>query len=451
MAAKTAPGGSEPSEKNLISMKIAREGESASEGTTEQSDQVAPNHTIMPPVEPSTVVPQDEETAHITTAQRTACSAASETTGATVLNAKPETRKSGPANSAALVNPPTVTQSDVTAPATGVEGAFSAPIHGVDIPQSRGSKNSESPNAMLPAMKSGQSSEGPKTVNETTARPGAESVESLPSKPAKSIVKSAMVPSSFQDREAAASSVPANNGTGPTAILEAASSNPGASHLYQHVDLGAVAQTFTPNHAASSSACADVQLLATNVLDATGVRGLHVVPSGPAQLDVGVLDGTHGWLRIRAELGTGGAVSASLTASALAHEPLKASLSEMVKYLGSESISVTALTVHRFAESADRMSAEVATSQQNGDTGGHDSSSDTTNHDAGNRKPEHAPDDSPATHSTPTSTSGIVDDDGYAGGRGSEGMQRIPGGTTWQSWPFGVLEGMNGSWLNVCA
>jgi hypothetical protein len=57
--------------------------------------------------------------------------------------------------------------------------------------------------------------------------------------------------------------------------------------------------------------------------------------AGPGRLDVGVFDGTHGWLRIHAELGAGGAVNASLTASASAHEALRAAVPEMARYLES--------------------------------------------------------------------------------------------------------------------
>ena len=66
-------------------------------------------------------------------------------------------------------------------------------------------------------------------------------------------------------------------------------------------------------------------------LDGSGGGAPQVLASGPARLDVGVFDGTHGWLRIRAELGVGGAVNASLTANAVAHDSLRAVLPEMAK------------------------------------------------------------------------------------------------------------------------
>ncbi len=77
--------------------------------------------------------------------------------------------------------------------------------------------------------------------------------------------------------------------------------------------------------------------------------GPQVVASSPSQLDVGVYDDTHGWLRIRAELGAGGAVNASLTSADAAHESLKTALPAMTHYLGTEAVHVNILSCIRSA------------------------------------------------------------------------------------------------------
>jgi hypothetical protein len=79
--------------------------------------------------------------------------------------------------------------------------------------------------------------------------------------------------------------------------------------------------------------------------------GHQILSAGPRQLEVGVMDGTHGWLQIRAELGTGGAIATSVTGSAAAHEPLRQSVPEMTSYLASEAVTVSGIAVHK-AEAA---------------------------------------------------------------------------------------------------
>jgi len=83
--------------------------------------------------------------------------------------------------------------------------------------------------------------------------------------------------------------------------------------------------------------------------------GHQVLSAGPTQLEVGVMDGTHGWLQIRAELGAGGSVATSLTGNAAAHAPLQQSVPEMTSYLASESVSVSGIAVHRASEMAGTM------------------------------------------------------------------------------------------------
>jgi hypothetical protein len=80
------------------------------------------------------------------------------------------------------------------------------------------------------------------------------------------------------------------------------------------------------------------------------VNPAHVLAGGPGQLEVGVFDGTHGWLKIRAELGTDGSVNALLTSNATAHEGLREAVPALSGYLVSESVNVGRIAVHRAPE-----------------------------------------------------------------------------------------------------
>ncbi|HEV2645756.1 MAG TPA: hypothetical protein VGU46_05255 [Acidobacteriaceae bacterium] len=92
--------------------------------------------------------------------------------------------------------------------------------------------------------------------------------------------------------------------------------------------------------------------------------GPQVVASSPSQLDVGVYDDTHGWLRIRAELGAGGAVNASLTSADAAHESLKTALPAMTHYLGTEAVQVNHIELHTFANAPGGQTGSHADGQQ---------------------------------------------------------------------------------------
>ena len=104
--------------------------------------------------------------------------------------------------------------------------------------------------------------------------------------------------------------------------------------------------------------------------------GPQVLVSSPAQLDVGVYDDTHGWLRIRAELGAGGAVNATLTSADAAHESLKTALPEMTHYLGTESVNVNSIALNRFGDTASGQPGSHAEGQQQGGTTGQHTSGD---------------------------------------------------------------------------
>jgi hypothetical protein len=66
----------------------------------------------------------------------------------------------------------------------------------------------------------------------------------------------------------------------------------------------------------------------------------------PTSLEVGVANGTHGWLKIRAELTGGGVVNASLsTATSSGQEMLHRELPSLTAYLQSERVAVNAVVV----------------------------------------------------------------------------------------------------------
>ena len=67
----------------------------------------------------------------------------------------------------------------------------------------------------------------------------------------------------------------------------------------------------------------------------------------PTVLEVGIPGGTHGWLKIRAEIGEGGAVQASMSATSHAgQETLRRELPGINAFLESEHVPVTVQVAH---------------------------------------------------------------------------------------------------------
>jgi len=72
----------------------------------------------------------------------------------------------------------------------------------------------------------------------------------------------------------------------------------------------------------------------------------------PTALEVGIQSGTHGWLKVRAEMTETGVVNASVSASSTTgQEMLHRELPALTAYLQSEKVAVNAVTVHATAES----------------------------------------------------------------------------------------------------
>jgi hypothetical protein len=67
----------------------------------------------------------------------------------------------------------------------------------------------------------------------------------------------------------------------------------------------------------------------------------------PTALEVGIQDGTHGWLKVRAEMADGGVVNASVSAaSSTGQEMLHRELPAITAYLQQERVAVNAIAVH---------------------------------------------------------------------------------------------------------
>lgn len=200
-------------------------------------------------------------------------------------------------------------------------------------------------------------------------------------------------------------------------------------------------------HLAASSARGAVPLKQTAVGQQIASGAPQVLASSPAKLDVGVFDGTHGWLRIRAELGAGGAVNASLTASAAAHESLRSALPEMTSYLVAEAVKVSRIAVHRVAEGSSTMAAarDQHNDQPNGEAQEQRQTGDQGQQGAGGVRKNLQPVAQPTGGSTTMMTGNRI--------RGTDSAA-VP-----VDWVSGAVYGGgirfpgngSGGWLNVCA
>jgi len=185
--------------------------------------------------------------------------------------------------------------------------------------------------------------------------------------------------------------------------------------------------------AASDSAGKHAQPIST-IPPAPIVETNHAISVGPARIEVGVLDSTHGWVKVRAELGGGGFVSTSLTVLSPAHDALHPSLPEIANYLRSEGVQVARIDLHR-AVSAVASSGEAA-AQTAGDSGG--------------QRREDSPnscDDHPLQAEQAQSRATTQCGDSSAG-HASEGIARSR--SFLDSAPLRSY-GLQGGWVNLCA
>jgi len=223
---------------------------------------------------------------------------------------------------------------------------------------------------------------------------------------------------------------------------EAAATN--SMSLSAPAAVGVVAGPVGATHAASSSPIAgEAQTLAGGAEPVQG-ETLQIVASGPAQLDVGVFDGTHGWLRIHAELDPGGGVNASVAVGAPAHESMRAALPEMMSYLASEAVKVESIAVHKLAEGSNPLGGALSQGAQDGGAAGHRQNGAQTRDGTGAMSGEASFEDGKEVSSV-VMDSGVsiaADGGGWAGDVSGAGLIRLP-----------AQFGLNGSggWLDVCA
>lgn len=103
----------------------------------------------------------------------------------------------------------------------------------------------------------------------------------------------------------------------------------------------------------------------------------RMLTATPTALEVGIQNGTHGWLRVRAEMADGGVVNASISAASSAgQEMLHRELPTLTAYLQEEKVAVNAIAVHtplvggNEPRSSTGMDGAGGQTQQRGNEGG---------------------------------------------------------------------------------
>ena len=103
----------------------------------------------------------------------------------------------------------------------------------------------------------------------------------------------------------------------------------------------------------------------------------RMLTATPTALEVGIQNGTHGWLRVRAEMADGGVVNASVSAaSSTGQEMLHRELPALTAYLQQEKVAVNAIVVHTTPAVAAEGRSSLGTdggggqAQQRGNEGG---------------------------------------------------------------------------------
>jgi hypothetical protein len=197
-------------------------------------------------------------------------------------------------------------------------------------------------------------------------------------------------------------------------------------------------------HAGSGSHRVAGQLTTSHNATAVPAGIPQTISSTPVRLDVGVLNGTHGWLRIRAELGTGGAVNTSVTAIDAAHEALRTAVPEIVSYLGHEDVKVNRIEVLRFTDGGGPQSGMGSETPPNGEQQRNESA-DSIPGQSFVSTPGGGMDDgedvSEANGQVAPQLVGSVS----GGGVVNDVTSSVPG----MMWRSGLAG--NGAWLNVCA
>ena len=93
------------------------------------------------------------------------------------------------------------------------------------------------------------------------------------------------------------------------------------------------------------------------------------IVAGPSRLEVGIFDGTHGWLKVRAEMTGAGDIATSLTVKAPAVQVFHAAAPEITSYLLSEGINIARLDVHSASANTRTGAAEEVLSNNGSGSG----------------------------------------------------------------------------------
>jgi hypothetical protein len=128
------------------------------------------------------------------------------------------------------------------------------------------------------------------------------------------------------------------SGTAPIAVVSGSTPGEPAPTKVQIGDLG----VHTSGLSAGSREQGGLSMAATPT-DAIPT----MLKATPTTLEVGIQDGTHGWLKVRAEMADGGVVNASVSAaSSTGQEMLHRELPAITAYLQQEKVAVNAIAVH---------------------------------------------------------------------------------------------------------
>ncbi len=218
--------------------------------------------------------------------------------------------------------------------------------------------------------------------------PAGASVESAGTKGLKSLAVA--VPSRGNDRDTRKSDVaPANAGTtakiesdvrslpvtpvvAPPIVHEAAN---GLSNAVSSVTAAPVPHGHASPETGSKVVAPPSAPLGNPAHAATGQAEVATLVATPNVLEIGVASGSHGWLRVRAEMGQMGQVTASVAAaSSGATEGLHKELPAIAAYLASERVDVSGLSVSATAKVAGTQDAAMSfgngTNQRGGNPSG---------------------------------------------------------------------------------
>jgi len=133
----------------------------------------------------------------------------------------------------------------------------------------------------------------------------------------------------------------------------------------------------------------------------------RIMMATPTSIEVGIQNGTHGWLKVRAEMAEGGVVNASVSAASSAgQEMLHRELPALTAYLQEEKVAVNAVIVHAPSVSGPDPRSSPAASGDGGQTPQRSNQGEEQHQ--GLRKPALNGSDGPITYRSLTG----VDEDG---------------------------------------